>query len=72
MTHEYFEPLFIPHDSVCIPAELYQQMRKAIDDIEFIKKTHRNNLEWVLRFGEPNELTQYALRMWIDHAERHD
>jgi len=63
MTHEHFEPLFIPHDSVCIPVQLYQQMRKKIDKFEKIKMTTHNGLKWILQFGEVNDLGKHAIEL---------
>jgi hypothetical protein len=66
MTHEHYEPLFIPHDSVCIPAELYRQMRQAIDESEKAKRVCRNNLAWIAQFGGINDLGQHAIALWTN------
>ena len=63
--YEMFEELFIPHDSVCVPKELYWLLKRQFEDDQRLRITYRNNLQWILQFAKPNALGESVIRSWI-------
>jgi hypothetical protein len=66
---DVFEELFIPHDSVCVPKDLYLSLKRQAEEDMALRITYRNNLQWILQFARPNDLGHSVIRAWIRELE---